>query len=72
VGDELSSHNGRWVTVEGVEETGEHQTVYNLRVADFHTYFVGGEDWEFSVWAHNTPLSRKEFFQKFYFSSIYL
>jgi hypothetical protein len=28
-------------------------TVYNLRVADFHTYFVGSEDWGFSAWAHN-------------------
>jgi hypothetical protein len=24
-----------------------------VRVADFHTYFVGGRDWSFSVWAHN-------------------
>ncbi|MCZ2340833.1 MAG: HINT domain-containing protein, partial [Bacteroidales bacterium] len=30
------------------------EVVYNLRVADWHTYFVGGEDWGFSVWAHNT------------------
>jgi hypothetical protein len=27
--------------------------VYNLRVADFHTYFVGCDEWGFSVWAHN-------------------
>jgi hypothetical protein len=25
-----------------------------LRVADFSTYFVGLEEWGFSVWAHNT------------------
>jgi hypothetical protein len=36
-----------------VEDTGAWATVYNLRVADYHTYFVGGEDWGFSVWAHN-------------------
>jgi hypothetical protein len=53
VGDELSTHDGDWVAVEAVRETGEEQTVYNLRVADFHTYFVGCEEWGFSVWAHN-------------------
>lgn len=26
----------------------------DMKVNDFHTYFVGGEDWGFSVWAHNT------------------
>lgn len=28
-------------------------TVYNLRVADYHTYFVGCNEWGWSVWAHN-------------------
>jgi hypothetical protein len=41
------------VAVEDLLDTGEYETVYNLRVADFHTYFVGGEEWGFSVWAHN-------------------
>jgi hypothetical protein len=27
--------------------------VYNLRVADHHTYFVGDEGWGFDVWVHN-------------------
>jgi hypothetical protein len=26
---------------------------YYLRIADYHTYFVGSRWWEFSVWAHN-------------------
>jgi len=52
-GDLLSSHDGQWVPVEEVYDTGEPETVYNLRVADFHTYFVGSEEWGFSVWAHN-------------------
>ncbi len=52
-GDELSSHDGQWVAVEEVYDTGEHETVYNLRVTDFHTYFVGGAEWGFSAWAHN-------------------
>jgi hypothetical protein len=25
----------------------------NLVVADFHTYFVGSDEWGFEVWAHN-------------------
>jgi hypothetical protein len=28
--------------------------VYNCRVAEYHTYFVGDEGWGFSVWAHNS------------------
>ena len=49
-GDLLSTEDGQWVTVEEVYDAGEWETVYNLRVADYHTYFVGGEDWGFSVW----------------------
>ncbi len=53
-GDQLASEeNGRWMAVEGVEETGRYETVYNVRVADYHTYFVGELDWDFSLWAHN-------------------
>jgi RHS repeat-associated protein len=54
VGDLLSSHDGRWVPVEAVKDTGVYETVYNLRIADYHTYFVGSALWGFSVWAHNT------------------
>jgi hypothetical protein len=43
----------RWIEVEEVFATGEVEPVYNLRVAEYHTYFVGGGDWGFSVWAHN-------------------
>lgn len=53
VGDLLSTHDGRWVPVEDLHDTGEYETLYNLRVRDFATYFVGGEEWRFSVWAHN-------------------
>ncbi|MCZ2341094.1 MAG: HINT domain-containing protein, partial [Bacteroidales bacterium] len=45
--------DGSTVLVEAVVDTGTVEVVYNLRVADWHTYFVGGEDWGFSVWAHN-------------------
>jgi RHS repeat-associated protein len=52
-GDGLLTPDGRWVTVEKVYDTGKYETVYNLRVADYHTYFVGSAEWGFSVWAHN-------------------
>jgi len=52
-GDLLLSHDGQRVTVEEVFDSGEFETVYNLRVSEHHTYFVGGKAWGFSVWAHN-------------------
>lgn len=27
--------------------------VYNMRVEEYHTYFVGSAEWGFSVWVHN-------------------
>lgn len=53
-GDVLVGHGGGRVEVEGVRDTGEYATVYNLRVADWHTYYVGSPEWGFDVWAHNT------------------
>jgi hypothetical protein len=61
VGDLLVGHDGRWVEVEDVLDTGEYETVYNLRIADYHTYFVGCEEWGFSVWAHNQYDNIKEY-----------
>jgi hypothetical protein len=53
-GDRLCSHDGQVVAVESVGEPGGEVTVYNLRVAEDHTYFVGSREWGFSVWAHNS------------------
>jgi hypothetical protein len=53
-GDLLRRKDGSVAVVEEVFDTGVEETVYNCSVADYHTYFVGGEDWGFSVWAHNT------------------
>ena len=39
--------------LKGVVDADEYAVVYNLRVADYHTYFVGASEWGFSVWAHN-------------------
>jgi hypothetical protein len=52
VGDRIRTDCG-WATVQDLLDTGEYETVYNLRVAEYHTYFVGDEDWPFAVWAHN-------------------
>ena len=52
-GDMLSSHDGQQVSVEAVKQLNEVAMVYNLRVSEFHTYFVGSSEWRFSVWAHN-------------------
>ena len=53
-GDRLAGLDGQqWVTVEEVFDTGLVETVYNLGVVELHTYFVGSEGWDFSVWAHN-------------------
>jgi len=51
-GDWLSTENG-WAAVEEVYDTGLYETVYNVRVADCHTYFVGDDRWSFGLWAHN-------------------
>jgi uncharacterized protein len=53
VGDQLISHNGQLLRIDAIHSTLQIATVYNLRVADYHTYFVGCDEWGWSVWAHN-------------------
>jgi hypothetical protein len=53
-GDWLLTDNGDWKVVEELFETDLWEPVYNLRVADHHTYFVGDEHWGWNLWAHNT------------------
>jgi hypothetical protein len=53
-GNLLVSHDGQVRAVEGLSDTRSVETVYNLRVAEYHTYFVGSPEWGFSVWAHNS------------------
>ncbi len=52
-GDRLLCRDGSWVAVGAVEDTGRWETVYNFRIAEDHTYFVGCPEWGFGVWAHN-------------------
>jgi len=54
VGDRLISEEGLEVRVEGITDTGRFEKVYNLRVAENHTYYVGSAVWGFDVWVHNT------------------
>ena len=51
VGDRLINVDGKDLIVEvlEIEQTEEHLTVYNFKVEDYHTYFVG----ENAVWVHN-------------------
>jgi hypothetical protein len=53
-GDRILGRTGETAVVEEVFATGLWETVYNFRVAEYHTYFVGEESWGFAVWAHNT------------------
>jgi hypothetical protein len=59
VGDQLISHDGRLLRIDAIHATLQIATVYNLRVADYHTYFVGCDEWGWSVWAHNQCYNTK-------------
>ncbi len=52
-GDQLISYDGQLLRIDAIHSTLQIATVYNLRVADYHTYFVGCDEWGWSVWAHN-------------------
>jgi hypothetical protein len=53
VGDLLLTDEGTLERVEGVEDSGKVETVYNFLVTDYHTYFVSATLEARSVWAHN-------------------
>ncbi len=57
IGDVLLSHDGQHVLVDGVADSGRIETVYNVEVEHDHTYFVGDDGTEWSVWAHNRECS---------------
>jgi hypothetical protein len=56
-GDELLSHDGRWLPVREVADGRRVATVYNLEMEGEHTYFVGSPEWGFDLWAHNAECS---------------
>jgi Pretoxin HINT domain len=56
-GDVLVSHARQQVVVEEVSQSARVTTVYNLEVEDCHTYFMGSQEWGWSVWAHNNYIA---------------
>jgi hypothetical protein len=50
-GDDLRTANGTHAEVQAVGPTRQHRTVYNLTVADIHTYHVAAGD--VTVLVHN-------------------
>lgn len=54
-GDEIDGAGAR-LRVAGVEATGRSTTVYNLEIAEFHTYFVGRG----AAWVHNDCKDKKK------------
>jgi hypothetical protein len=54
-GELICCNDNRWLQVDSIEQSKEVTTVYNVEVADCHTYFVGAPDeWGFAVWVHNS------------------
>ncbi|WP_342428628.1 polymorphic toxin-type HINT domain-containing protein [Paenibacillus sp. FSL L8-0158] len=49
VGDVLTTSDGKELAIEKIEVKKGHDTVYNFKVKDFHTYFVSN----LGVWTHN-------------------
>jgi RHS repeat-associated protein len=52
-GDAVRTESGGWVPVQMVEAEAAETAVYNVEVLEYHTYFVGSEEWGFAVWVHN-------------------
>jgi hypothetical protein len=50
-GDRIVTENNVAVRLTSARYTGQHKTVYNIEVADDHTYFVGKADG--GLWVHN-------------------
>ncbi|MEM8864636.1 MAG: polymorphic toxin-type HINT domain-containing protein [Planctomycetota bacterium] len=57
-GDLLSTDAGKWLPLDKLVNTGRTTTVYNLRVADYATYFVTPPSHAYGVWVHNTYAMR--------------
>jgi hypothetical protein len=52
-GDRVLSESGDWAVVGAIRALNDWITVYNVRVGDCHTYFVGDRDDGSAVWVHN-------------------
>ncbi|MHB1426910.1 MAG: polymorphic toxin-type HINT domain-containing protein [Gemmataceae bacterium] len=60
VGDLLRTRSDTLVPVEAVDDSGKVETVYNWRIADYHTYFVSATEEGISVWAHNAYIMNQK------------
>lgn len=56
VGSEVLGMNGEWVTIDAVTPSDVAVEVYNIQVANHHTFFIGDTLWGFSVWVHNEQI----------------
>jgi hypothetical protein len=59
VGDRLRTRAGRLVVVEEVADSNSVTTVYNWRIADYHTYYTSATQDGQSLWAHNADYSNE-------------
>lgn len=50
VGDLLVQSNGNTIKIDLIELSHKRETVYNMTVDKFHTYFVS----DLNIWVHNT------------------
>jgi len=57
VGDILIGRTGHRLPVSGIVKSGRVATVCNFEVEDYHSYFVGCDEWGWSVWTHNYDVS---------------
>ncbi|QVL34928.1 hypothetical protein KIH39_15565 [Telmatocola sphagniphila] len=53
IGDRIQGNEKEWLSITDLFEDKEVEPVYNLRIADYHTYFVGEDFWSWCIWAHN-------------------
>jgi hypothetical protein len=53
IGDWVLGSKGEWLRITDLLDTKEYEPVYNMRIADYHTYFVGDVGWDWVVWSHN-------------------
>lgn len=60
-GNRIATDLSSWKRVDNIVESGEIVPVHNFRVADYHTYFVGSEEWGFAAWTHNCYEGNREF-----------
>ncbi len=56
--DAVQLFSGATATIDSIRFTAGHTKVYNFEVADFHTYYVGGNDW---VLVHNATKCSQTF-----------